>query len=152
MITAAEARELTNQALFKQGWKIIINPRAYRRRVSAPSFSRTFSVLGEIVARMPKEVADTFSSYYAGLPDNVADCVSACCVEDFINFSVEIEHAFNCVSYNDIDANKAIDFLNFVVRNIDKEEFISQKYNLTLAQTKVLTYYLRAFFPDLPRD
>jgi len=138
-----------NKMSLREGWRLILNPRHYRERVSLVFIAETVCILAEIIIRLSNQEASLLTSLYSGIAYGDIDaCIPKSLADEVTALLAEIRYVFEHVDCSDADPQIAFNFTEFVFSNVNREDLIVERLNCNMEQAKALTYFCKVLFPE----
>ncbi len=136
--------------LSRTGWRMIVNPRRFRRSNGVATKARVIYVLAQIIARLPSKETLLLSSYFCGIMyGDINACVMQTGTEnELTSLLTGIKAIFEYIDCADIDSEYVLNFADMVLQDINDEDRLAAKLNITLDQAKALAYFCRALSPE----
>lgn len=136
--------------MLRTGWRMIVNPRRFRRSNSVVTKARVIYVLAQIIARLSHREALMLSSYFCGIMyGDINTCImQAGTKEEFTTLMVGIRAIFEQIDCTVLNPEIALDFFDVVYQDINAEDRLATKLQLTIDQAKALAYFCRVLSPE----
>lgn len=131
------------------GWRMIVNPKQYRRKVGLAYKAKALCIYSEVVMRLSEEKVSLLANFFAGIAHND---INACIPKNFAALLIvtlsQIRYVFEYLDCRCMESALAIDFLEYIYQNIDNEEAISEHLECSLIRAKAITYFCKVLSPE----
>ena len=136
--------------IVRTSWRMIVNPRRFRRSNTVVTKARVIYVLAQIIARLSHREVLLLSSYFCGIMyDDINTCVMEVGTkEELTALMVGIRAIFECVDCTALAPEIALDFFEAIYQDINAEDRLATKLQLTIDQAKALAYFCRVLSPE----
>lgn len=139
----------TNKLSLREGWRLILNPRRYRKKVGIVFIAETVCIFAEIITRLSGQEASLLTSLYSGIAYGDIDvCIPKSFGKDITVLLAEIRYVFEHINCNGAEPQIAFDFAEFAFMNVNREDLIMERLNCNVKQAKALTYFCRMLLPE----